>query len=546
MHADGVASLTAPAGARGGIAASSLRRATAFLCAAALSSAVGTRSAAAEELLGPQIRNGGYLGHVLDGPEGADADAFRAALVRGERLDVTVATPSGSGFIGGIEILDPDGAIVPVPMRTSASGRRVRAEPLEIPRTGVWTVRVSGRFETYGRYRVSFRVRPAPDVVLELPADPGGGAPAATPLAFDALDGSRLDFTASVKGRVDPPTLAALLDPAGADVPGESGPAAAEAVRTARGFRLRADLSSGDGTYAATVQPPEAHEGVVLRAALRRPPLARGVKRLGEREPYVAPRATLLRGATGLRARITGERFDTSPPPAVWFGDTLALEVQVDEFGSRLDVIPPELPEGSLVRIGVVNRDGQSHERPDYFFYVPEPVFTELTDADGAPARGASTEGGRVLFVEGAHFETGLLVRFSGTPVVLPQIRSPELMEIVAPAHAPGLVRISFEDAYLHDVDFGIDFEFKTPPSPQSAAFLPPAASSILPTVIAMSGSGYELDDVVLVNGAEVPSVWFSASNLTFTVPPGAPGALRIEVRDRVGTVVRAPDLARL
>lgn len=515
-----------------------VRAAAPLTVALALSAAA---AALAEDVVGPPIRAGGYRAEIRDDDEhGTDLDEYRALLVAGERLSVKVGAVKFSGFIPSLEIVGPDGVVRPAKIRLIGVGRTIAVDAFPVDSTGLWTVRIGARLGSQGRYDVSFRVAPAPDVVAEIPA--GTAGPFALP--FDALDGTALSV--DVSGRKAPSSIISLTDPAGAEVTDDGGGSAASAAKTRkRRTTLQVSpLAAGSGTYNLALDLPEDHGGTTVTVRARRPALAKGRRTLAATEPFLETRSFLLEGVHDLPVRLKGRYFSSNVPPTVLFGDVPGTDVRVDTFGTQIDVNPPVLPEGSLVRVVVVNADGQAFERPDYFFYVPSPTLVAVTARDGTPAAGASTAGGRIVRLHGTEFRSGLFARFGGVGVY-PQILSADEAECAVPPHAAGVVDVSIEDAYLHEAVLEGAFEYKPAPAPGASPFAPAAVAAESATTLDVRGSGFEEEDVVLVGGAPVATQWFSGSLLRCTVPAGPDARLQIAVVDRVGTVVAFPDLRR-
>jgi hypothetical protein len=349
----------------------------------------------------------------------------------------------------------------------------------------------------------------------------------------------------TVKAKGAAAAIAALRDPAGGDVLDAAGLPAVESVRKQRGgLSLHAvPLQEGDGAYVLRVTAPAGHDGFEVRASVVSPPRARGRRRLTTAEPWMEPRAFPVRGVQERTLRVRGRGFSTGLAPTVLFGDTPGSEVTVDPYGTYLDVRPPRLDGGTLLRVAVVNPDGQAFERADYFYYVPEPRVDDVVDLAGNPVRGASTAGGRAVRVLGANFETGIFVQFGASADVLPQIRSATQMDIVTPSGAAGMVEVHFLDTYSHDVQPPFLFELKVPPTIATTSPYDPASPSGDGTAAVTVTGTFDLEDVVLFDGQAVPTTWLAPWAVRFTVPATAAGIHAVAVRDRVGTVVTGPAL---
>ena len=231
--------------------------------------------------------------------------------------------------------------------------------------------------------------------------------------------------------------------------------------------------------------------------------------------------------------------------PRVFFGDVQAVGTSTDPYGNWVECEPPELPDGSLVRVAVVNADGQGYERDGFAYYVPAPTVTDVTDVAGTSVIGGSTVGGLTLRVHGSNFQSGVLVHVGPSLAVVPQILGPGLLEFRTPAQAAGIVKVRVEDAYLHSVPAPGTFEYKDPPKFGSVPYFPSEASESQPTAVGLAGSGFAFGDVVLLDGVETATQVVSSSSLVFVVPAGAAGSIEVSIRDRVGTVVKGPAISR-
>lgn len=501
-----------------------------------------------EPPLGPGLGDLTYRTQIRTTAQGADADEYAGVLSAGERLSVAVVSPFQSGLLPALEFVGPDGAARRVEVRARVLGKQLEVRDWPVPETGRWTVRVASILGTYGKYSVRFRVRSPAPFRTEVEPDEEGVVPVDTELAFDALPGSRLDLRAEVR-KGPAPQLVSLVGPDGTDVPGVSGPAAGDAVEGPHAVRLRLnDVGPQCGTYRARFTAPAGHGGFVATAQVTTPRRERGVRRLRADEPYLDPRITPLRGVKDLPVRLTGLHFSAAPPPTVLFGDVPGTNVVVDPYGIHLDVTPPELPEGSTVRVAVVNPDGQVFERPGHFYYVPAPVVTDLVSidpvgADGEPVRGASTAGGRRVRLLGSNFQTGIFLRFGGSADVLPILRGDGRMDVTVPAHGAGIVEVHVLDAYLHDAVAPLAFEYKAPPEFAADPYMPATVAGDGTAWVTITGSGFAREDVVLFDGEPTQCVALPPFAIQFRVPVAAPGPHTVAIRDRVDTVTQGPDL---
>jgi hypothetical protein len=493
--------------------------------------------------LDPPLRAGGYDAEIANGPAGPDEDVFSGLLVKGERLTVKVVAPNSSPLVPDLEVTRPDGTLHPEMPKQLRFGKSLKLSNLVVDQTGLWKIRVAPRLGTTGKYRLSTQVKPAPAAVLYV-SDAAGGT---FPLPFEALGGSAVSL--ELRGKKGTPDLASLRDPGNAEVLGATGPVFPLAeVKKSKLTLTVAQLGLGDGTYTADFVVPPGSGPYRATVRVTRPPLARGFATLKPDEPYMDPILDVRLGVENLPLKISGRNFASGC--AVWFGDTRVTSGVVDQFGSRIEVVPPPGAPGSTVRVAVVNPDGQAFERPDYFRYVPPLTITDLVDRDGAPVRGAALEGGRFVRILGGNFASGVTARFGGTEV-LPNIRSATEMDCIVPAHAPGIFQVRVLDAYLHDEAGPFDFEYKAKPVVADPPYrvggvAVPSVPQSGQTDLQLFGTSMSLDDVVTLDGDDVATQYDpNGPNLVFDVPAGGPAAIKVVIRDRVGTLVPAPDLVR-
>ena len=108
-------------------------------------------------------------------------------------------------------------------------------------------------------------------------------------------------------------------------------------------------------------------------------------------------------------ARSTAGRVISPITSVLFFGGWLRPFPNV-AFLSFLDVVPPAGVDDTTVEVAVVNPDGQAHARDAYFYYVPQPTLTGLTDRAGVPVTGGSTAGGMIVRLLGTFFRKGQIV----------------------------------------------------------------------------------------------------------------------------------------
>lgn len=502
--------------------------------------------AVAGEVFGPPAGNVRYQGNIQRDPFGdgqADVDDFPVALAAGDVLSAKVVSPFNSGLFPTLVVVDPDGEVRDAGV--ADRGKRSSFKGFEADESGVWRIRVEANIASEGLYTVTFKVKSPGRIRLAKEAV-GGGLATTRTVSFQAVHGSEL--TAGVKwGRTDSPVrFVSLKGPSGAEVLAEQAPAVGGATVKGRKASLAgAVLNDGHGEYSLTVGVDSGAATFTLDLSVSVParPKSRRLRRLGKLEPFLDPADAARRGIAGFPLRLTGHGFDLDLGPQVYFGDTPAADVTVNETGTVLDVLPPEGVDDTTVDVTVVNADGQAACRPGHFYYVPPPTLTGITDRDGGRVDGATTAGGPLVRLAGAQFQSGLLVRMGTAPSIVPLILSPELLEFAVPPHPVGVVDVLVFDTFGHEAVLEGVFEFKGPPTFDPVPYSPPTVPDTGTATVIVRGSGFRLDDRVFFDGVEVPSLYGSSSVFSFVPLPRPDGSYRVSVVDRVGSEVAAPDI---
>lgn len=333
---------------------------------------------------GPVFGNGTIEGEIRDDP-GPDEDDLAAPLVAGERLTVSLAAAKGSALLPSLRLLDPDGEDRTPPLLHALPGR-VSLLGFAVPRSGWWTVRVSGTEGTQGAWRARFSVGRSPDASFKRRLDPGA-APRVEEVPFEAVGGCVLDLR--LDAAVETPPLAGILDPSGDPLPG--GLLLLE--RRGRAWVLPSlPLPSGEGTWRLLVAVGEVP--VRLSARVAPPDRPRGTLLLDPREPRLAERAAPLEIPPGAVLRLAGSGFSTDPPPRVFVGGLEAEVREVGAAGDRIDVLPPPLPAGTPLPVAVANPDGQACFAADHVLVLlpGSPVVSRfLAESLTLPAGGRAT-----------------------------------------------------------------------------------------------------------------------------------------------------------
>ncbi len=532
-------------------------------------------AAASDALAGPRgpelgaNRYASAIQPVLVGE--TDVDEFVGGLIAGEKLTVTLAAASRSELLPGLEIVDPDGNVVeitdPRMLRVTRSGRSVSLRNFLIPagQTGLWTVRVFGTTpegeteSTTGEYKISFRQRRQRPLRLRRLAFPDVDNEGALmrDFAIPAVDGAEMTLTiASKLGRGRQlVTLDRLTDPSGNDVPDTAGTGdlADEAtVRRGRVQLRRKILHTGAGDYTASVSIPDGTASYSVSAVVK--PLLRSKNRrtveLTPLEVRLNPLSAPVRGVAGTPVTFGVQNLPIDQEPVVLFDD---VPVTVSSFtNSSITIVPPGLQspakvgeDGSTVAVTLIPADGQAVTQPDYFFYAPPPVITDLTTTPAnVVIRGGSTLGGTTLRLVGTGFSLLSQVTLDGLDAMNEQFVSETELLFDIPAHAANAgVDLVVTDEFGRTDTAAFSFEYKVPPLFASSVALDPpfgpASGSITMTV---TGSGLQADDILRINGAPITVNNLGPTAHEFPSPMLAVGPYPMEIEDRVGTITVGPD----
>jgi hypothetical protein len=119
-------------------------------------------------------------------------------------------------------------------------------------------------------------------------------------------------------------------------------------------------------------------------------------------------------------------------------------------------VTPPHLP--GAVEVLVTNGNGDTASLADGFQYTrAQPSLTSL-----APASGLTT-GGVQVNVAGTGFAPGVSVTFGGVAATSVVVASPELLRVIAPAHAAGPVDLTVTNDDAQSASLSRAFQYVAP-----------------------------------------------------------------------------------
>ncbi|MCE9638465.1 MAG: FG-GAP-like repeat-containing protein [Planctomycetes bacterium] len=480
---------------------------------------------------GPAFGGNRFAAAITSTEMRPDSDDYVSRMIEGERITVTVKAAKGSPLVPGLSLIAPDGAVIDEALlgaKLTAGG--IMMKRFEIPRTGRWTVRVTGKKGTSGAYTIAFQTAAAPTIVRKNMSLSDVGESA---IPFEAVNGSTLDLQVTWKSSKAPVSLASISDPRLHAVPG-----AVAAVRK-NSLRLQGlALNGGDGTYKLRLAHPA---GVsVVNVTIKVTPKGRpaGAKPvvLSDAEPWLQSLEEPMHGVAGMSTRLTGGNFSEAAPPTVLFDRTPAT-VTVVAGGTALDVIPPELAIGTTAAISVIAADGQAAVAEDYFYYVPEPWFGDVVNASGTVLRAFPRAGGNTVDIRGSNFDPGIAVRFGSTPATsVIRVNPTRLRVVVPPSLVP--VHIFLEDTFGRTTESSVAYDYIAAPTITHVAASGEATIDATHIAvgggaqIAIDGTNLDAGDVATLGGRTCTFVASTPTGIVVTAPFGSAGPANLLVKD--------------
>jgi hypothetical protein len=474
------------------------RHATFALCAAAL---LASAAAAAPLPEGPAFGNNRIHASIDTVGGAADTDDYVAEVASGETIDVAVAASKKSALHPDVRLIDPTGAdrtpaLKSPKSRKSASFRKFAADV-----SGRWTVRIAGADGTEGAYDAAFAIHPARDLVLKRQAVGGSNAATVTH-AFAAAAGSKLSFSLTyVKSKkTSPVNVVHLHVPSGGTDPLFD----ADVVLKRTTYSVKDYDLGGTGAYGLEVGATGGAASYSLHLHVTPPDRPRGKLTLAAVEPRLATLSAPTRVASGFAVHVTGTNFSVSPMPRLVVGGREASVTQVAADGTSLDATAPVLLERATPQVTVVNADGQAHTQPGYFFYVPVPQVTDLTDDGGTPSRKTTTLGGDLRIVVGTGFDAFTTVRIGLLPVTSTDLLTAAGIKVTMPASDPTDAHVIVADEFGRQSvsAFTVKYPRRFFGEPASSRFPAPGATDSFAAVRGAVGDldkAGGTDDVVIV-----------------------------------------------
>jgi hypothetical protein len=530
-----------------------IRSLTAAVVALALA-AGGARGVAADDPEfvpphGPRMGQNRYTAEIKDHDGEADVDDYVTALRAGEQLTAGITVPHRSGLVARFQLLDPDGADVTPGLRVTGGGKGLQFRGFKVPRTGRWTVRVSGTAGTQGTYGVAFSVRALRPLTFRR-QHLGNDQPQFKVHPFPGIDGALLDLRLRWTASSLPVEFRSLTDVAGADVLTDDGEKAAGTAvidnrrRTVTLSKL--PLHRGDGEYGARFRVPQGVATYDLTIAVTPTDRPKGRKPvvLTSDEPYLDAVAEPVFGRPAATIRLNGHSFSQSPLPRVFFGGAPGEVKSVSADGRQVEVVVPFGVPGTTVSVALENPDGQSAVRAAYFYYLQPIAVTDLVDIDGAPVRAGSTRGGRSLRLLGSHFQQGQRVRFGNSQGFVTSVVSANEMIVSTPPSPAGSFPVTVLDEFGGSATSDFQFLFKKPPTFDAQPYTPSVAAVQSQVFVTIRGKDFQAADQLAFAGVPVESAFVDATTRTFTVPALPAGSYAVTLTDSIGSIEQGPAFA--
>ncbi|EQB88551.1 uncharacterized protein YegL [Clostridium punense] len=236
---------------------------------------------------------------------------------------------------------------------------------------------------------------------------------------------------------------------------------------------------------------------------------------------------------TGFQSGLTVKMGGVQIPVATYYDST------------KFRIIVPKSSTACTVDLQVINPDGQAVTLPGAYTYLPPPpppapTITSLSSTTGL------TIGGEYLYVTGTGFQSGLTVKMGGVEIPVANYYDSTKFRIIIPKSATACT-----------VDLEIinpDGQNVTLPAAYTYTLAVPTITSLSPKTGAYSG-GYSVfiygmyfdsNSKVYVNGNEVSSYFYSATQIKILSMPSAQGlglpaqggTVNVEVRNSSGITV--------
>jgi hypothetical protein len=458
-----------------------------------------------------------------------DVDSYLIEAHAGARLDVKLSVKRTSPLRVDAELIGPDGGSVDAPFESTGSKLRLRR--FDVPESGRYELRVSGRDGTSGAYSVSAKVKGSASVGLK-GLEIGARDERAFP--FAAGGGARLGFT--VRSKPAAATFARIESPSGEIVPVPAGSVRANAAGVLKGKKIELPASGAFGTWRLVVRADAgALDGVRVKIAATggRLPAVRG--RLPAIEPTIAAVAPREAGP-GTEVRVSGLGFVEAKrrPVRVFFDGRESTDVVLESETA----VRASLPDGlsGTVDVAILTGDGHAAVLHEGVLAVPPPRVTSFAP-DSGPA-----DGGTPVEIRGSGFRPETAVTVAGTAFSgNTEFVSESLIRFTTPAFAGGPQTLGVRDPTGQEALASTTFEFV--PAPFVREVLPPLVPRLGGEELLLRGGAFTEQQSVTIGGSDpLPIGLEGTTGLRIDLPELDVGLYDIVIRDPLGQESRTVD----
>ncbi|MDX1982840.1 MAG: hypothetical protein SFV51_21400, partial [Bryobacteraceae bacterium] len=222
--------------------------------------------------------------------------------------------------------------------------------------------------------------------------------------------------------------------------------------------------------------------------------------------------SSALAGGAAFVMTIAGSNF-RSGATAQWNGTALATNV-LSATQLTANVTAAQIANPGPVSVVVANTDGPPSQPATFTVTAPAPQITGLSPSS-AVAGGAAF----AMTVNGANFRAGAVVQWNGTPLATTVLSASQLSANVTAALIAGAGSISITVANT-DGQSSAAFPFTVAPQPPQLISLTPSSVPAGSAALSLTASGSNFRNGAMLrwNGADLPTVFVSATQLTATV----------------------------
>ncbi|MEN8150401.1 MAG: IPT/TIG domain-containing protein [Planctomycetota bacterium] len=444
-----------------------------------------------------------------------DVDTFVFDVLADSVLEVEVRAIKDSLLAPGLELLAPDGTPIDISAKLSERKKKVRIRKLTLLETGRYGLRVAGRNESEGDYRLKLAVTPPKQRTEKFTLSPLKLAN----VRFGAKPDTIVNVTVKSKG--GPVYVVHVADPLGNEIPGAN----RLFKETDHGLQARLFPTRNSGNYYLGLRGNlDTTTNVTVKIRTKHtPPIAQ--KRVISKYEPIIDALVPDNGREGNGITIEGRNF-LPGTITVLFGEDEAPSAFYVNAG-KINVIVPAEGDDSIVDITVYNPDGQSGTKEEAFIFIPPPpVMDSIFPTEGPDA------GGTVVQVTGDFMTFVEKVTMDQTPLTtVPIARSPKILEFETDPHPAGTVTVALTDRWGQTAFMSAAFTFAL--APDIIALSPTAGTVKGGTSLTLTGAGFRTDDRVYVDGVEITEFTvLSSAQLVLITPPHPLGAVDVKVVD--------------